>query len=66
MFALSIASVALLGMIVFARWGMTHRGVSEPQGIDADSTVEGNSYSITRVIPSSLLKKFKKEEDVYD
>jgi len=66
MFALSIASVALLGMIVFARWGMTHRGVSEPQGIDADSTAEGNSYSITRVIPSSLLKKFKKEEDVYD
>jgi serine/threonine protein kinase len=64
--ALYVAVSVLIGMVVFSRWLMTNSRVGNPQGVEDGATSEANTYSITRVIPSSLLKKLKKEEDVYD
>jgi len=64
--ALYVAVSVLIGMVVLSRWLMTNSRVGNPRGGEDGATSEANSYSITRVIPSSLLKKLKKEEDVYD
>ena len=64
--ALSVAVLLLIGMVLISRWLISNSGFGEPMRVEGGASAEASSYSITRAIPRSLLKKFRKEEDVYD
>ncbi len=64
--ALYVAICMLIGLVSFSRWLMVNLGVDEQKVAEEGGKSEATTYSITRSIPSSILKKLKKEEDVYD